>query len=280
MKKFLLFLLFLPHLVLSQVNTTGLTIVKSPVGPTDAQAGGLAAYRDTTGVKGGSPGFVNSTLYCRAIAGAGEASFEWCITAVLNNYATGGENVAGYFQGNKFSVGPTWGSVSEIADTVGAGGAAVGMEVDNWTTGLDNGLRIGVDVVVGDARVIRGQPGGGVAQATTGVRVSANGAASWANGAILRDYRNAGLVLQGPGTRGIWLQGKHTVAVDLGDVTGQTAIRLRAGGRITFDQYDQYSVRQDPVSQDLIFENAGTPLMRLTPGGHLYISGQLHQGQP
>lgn len=84
-------------------------------------------------------------------------------------------------------------------------------------------------------------------------------------------------MLQGASTRGIWLQGSAVVGIDLTGET-ETAIRLKAGSRVTFDGYDQYAVALDPGTQDLVFTNAGTVTMRLTPGGHLYISGQLHQG--
>ena len=282
MWRFFALLLFLNPAVAfaDDINTRGLAIQKDEPTLSSGEQGGLAVYRDTSGLSGGSPGFVNTTIYCRAVAAAGVTSFEWCITAVVNNYAAAGENVAGYFQGNKFSTGATWGSVSEVADTVGLAGASVGTEIDNWTTGPDNGLRIGALVVVGDARTIRGLTGGGVAQGTTGVLIAASGGtpwARWSNAALLKDYTDNGLVLQGPGTRGIWIQGQHVVALDLGDATGQTAIRLRSGGRVTFDQHDQYGVRQDPATQDLIFDNAGSVLMRLTPGGHLYLAGRIHE---
>ena len=262
------------------LNTNGL-IVRRAANASDGYMGGVNIYRDASALVGGIPWNVNVANYTRTTVGEKATTFEWNILGIMDNSATEGQNVAGYFQGNKLSTGPTWGSVSEVSDTVGAGGAALGVEIDNFTTGPDNGYRLGLDVVGGDARINRNLPGGGNAQLTTGMRVSAIQGATWANGVILRDFRGAGLVLQSTASpvRGIWFQGPYTVGLDMGDVTGQTAIRLHIGSRITFDQYDQYGVHQDPVTQDLIFDNAGTMLMRLTPGGHLYLAGKLHEGQ-
>lgn len=262
-------------------NNQGMHIQR-PAAVDDAANGGLRITRDARLV-GGTPGFVNAGLYTYTLVGPDNRAFEWNGLFIMDNYSRNGENTGAYFQGNKFSTGPTWGSVSEVADFVGAGGPAVGKEIDNWTTGPDNGMRLGLDIVVGDARTIRGLPGGGVAQATIGMRIGATSVSPWSrwtNGVVLMDYTNAGIVLQGNSTRGIWLQGEHIVALDLSSTIGQTAVRLKAGQQVCFDDWDQYCVRQDGGTHELSFTNAGNPLMRLTPGGHLYLKGQVWPNQP
>ena len=66
-------------------------------------------------------------------------------------------------------------SVSEVCclnpnDT----GAQVGKEIDVWTAGKDSGYRVGLDVLVGDANLIRGKPKQAVVEATVGFRVGQN----------------------------------------------------------------------------------------------------------
>lgn len=256
--------------------------IQRPATSRDGYYGGLHVFRDTTDVTGGLSGHVNAALFSRCIAGKNVVTFEWCNLNIVDNYAIAGENVASYSQGNKFGIGPTWGAVAEVADTVGAGGAAFGMEIDNWTTGPDNGSRFGLGIFVGDARHIRGlTTTPSTAEASYGLFIASSGNTPWArwkNGVVIKDASNAGIVLQGDSVRGLWLQGRNVVGLDLSGGETETAIRLKAGDRVTFDQYDQYAVHLDPGTQDLVFTNAGAVTMRLTPGGHLYITGQLHQG--
>ena len=261
------------------LNTTGMAIQRA-ARPDDGYKGGLSVTRDTTGMTGGTPGTVTTASFVHVIVGKLVTGFEWAHLALLDNFADAGENVAAYFQANKFGTGPTWAAVSEVSDTAGLGGAAVTHEFDNWTTGPDNGLRLGLDVLVGDARAIRGVTGSGTAQATTAIHVGASQTtpyARWRNGLILNDYLDAGIVLQGAGTRGLWFQGKHQVGIDMADAQTGTAIRLSAGQRMTFDREDRFGVHLDPVTNDLVFDKDGTATMRLTQGGDLRIAGRLTQ---
>ena len=161
------------------LNAAGLFILK-PASAIDAYEGGLRVQRDTTGLSGGTAGHVNTALMVRTIAGKDVDAFEWASLSIVDNHALRGENVGMYAQANKFSSGPTFGGVSEVNDASGLPGAAVGHEIDLFITGPDNGSRIGLDLVVGDARAARGQPRSEQAAGTTGIRVAASQGSPWA----------------------------------------------------------------------------------------------------
>lgn len=103
---------------------------------------------------GGTPGFVNSAVRVETnVSGAGAAAFEWSFLSVMNNSATGGENVGGYFQGNKVTsgAGPTWGGTIELRELVPINDpnvGTVGLEVDHRSNGTDAHFsRVGLDLV-------------------------------------------------------------------------------------------------------------------------------------
>lgn len=101
---------------------------------------------------GGTKTWVNSALYLKTTIPNNTATSEWGITSVMNNNGQG-ENVAGYFQGNRVTTtaATTWGAVIAANDQTGtSSGAIVGLELDvfsNGTTSLKN--RIGIDIVTG-----------------------------------------------------------------------------------------------------------------------------------
>ena len=131
--------------------------------------------RDTTGLSGGTPGNVNTTLYTRTTVGKDVKAFEWSALHVLDNFSDAGENVALYTQANKFGAGPTWGACIEVCDTSpGDVTGMVGMEVDLWATGPDNGSRIGIDVTLGDAKKIRGLGASDVIEGTAAIRIGSS----------------------------------------------------------------------------------------------------------
>jgi hypothetical protein len=121
--------------------------------------------------------------------------FEWSNLSLLDNYSNYGENVATYSQGNKLGTGATWAAVSEVSDTLGLGGAAVAHEFDVWTTGADDGNRIGLEIVSGDARAIRGLGRSEKADATAAIRIGQTVAtpwASWGTGLLMTgNYRDS-----------------------------------------------------------------------------------------
>lgn len=161
------------------ISPAGLHILK-PATVHDGYEGGLRVTRDTTGMAGGLPSHVNAASIILSKTGADNTALEWASVSLLENYADKGENVAFYAQANKHGTGPTWAAVSEVSDTTGKAGASVAHEFDVWTTGADNGLRIGLEIVSGDARHIRGLGKSAQADATTAVRIGQTTASPWA----------------------------------------------------------------------------------------------------
>lgn len=122
---------------------------QSTTSPTDV---GTLVVQRSVEYSGGTPGFVNSAIRADTfVDNVGAAAFEWTIVGAMHNHATGGENVGGYFQGNKYSgAGPTWAAVLEAID-LGTGDPASGLvavEVDVRGNGTDvNNNRVGIDLI-------------------------------------------------------------------------------------------------------------------------------------
>lgn len=238
---------------------------------------GNLVTRDTRGLSGGIAGHVNTALTSYTIAGKDVKQFEWNFLALLDNYADAGENCAMYAQGNKHGIGPTWGACIEACDTTPVDSTGlVGAEVDCWVTGADNGLRFGVDVVVGDSLFIRQGKRSDYAVATYGQRIAACASTPWAKwsyGSHITDYLHAGIHLESKATRAIHIEGEHVVAIDLGNNKGQTAIRLPEGGRITLDQYDQIALSR--VGDRVHLTNGATPVFSIdVVTGDIYKMGK------
>jgi hypothetical protein len=169
--------------------------------------------RDTTGCSGGTPGHVNTTTMTHCIAGRDVRAFEWAHLCLLDNHSEAGENVALYAQANKHSSGPTWGACIEACDTTpGDSTGLVGAEVDCWVSGPDNGLRYGIDVVLGDSCIHRGLPKSELVEGTAGIRVGASNVAPHAKW-----------------SRGIELTGRMDVGIDLSNCQTTAPIKLPGG---------------------------------------------------
>lgn len=227
-------------------NTNGIKINK-PAGALDAYEGGLNVTRDTTNVAGGIAGHVNAATYSYTIAGKDVQTFEWNALFLLDNYATAGENCGFYAQANTHSSGATWGGCIEVcdADVPSKNAPMRSLEVDVGASGPDNGQRYGIHLVVSDGPYGRN----GIkteAEATYAIYAGASGGSPWSSwkyGAVFRDYKNAGLYINSPNSvRGIHVEGKHVVSVDLSGSEDQTSIRMRAGQRICFDGFDDISL--------------------------------------
>jgi hypothetical protein len=100
---------------------------------------------------GGTASYVVSNNYVLSDVAAGVTNAVFSFLSVLNNEATAGENVAGYFQGNKNGTGDTWGLVAEADDTTEVAdpaGAIYAAEFDISANDTDsNGVRRGVDLI-------------------------------------------------------------------------------------------------------------------------------------
>ncbi len=134
---------------------------------------------------GGTPGFVSACRWVTTHIGPDVTSFEWNLVALIANEAKAGENCAFYAQANARNTGNTWAAVSEVCDeTYGAKSQTlVAHEFDVWCAGNDHLGRVGVHVVVGDSRAMRGVAPAGVAIGTDAIRISSNQpGARWRNG--------------------------------------------------------------------------------------------------
>ena len=199
----------------------------------------INTFRDTTGVSGGTVGYVNPNIYGRTVTGAAETSFEWTSVFVMDNYSTAGENVAMYAQGNKRSTGPTWGAVAEAKDftnTANPAAGLIGMEVNVFANGTDtNNRRIGIDLVAG-----KGVTGGTKPEIYAGIRVvpfaedTAN--AKFINGVLLQGEYTTGLNVSATAVWGIYMSGTKTVGIDLANGTHTAAaIRIKEKEKIQFN---------------------------------------------
>lgn len=149
-------------------------------GSADGYGKGLVALRDVSGASGGKRGDVNTSFMARTISGVKEIAFEWTGLFIMDNKSEQGENVAMYAQANKFDIGPTWALVAEATDTTGMAGAVVAGEFDTFVTGPDNGNRMGLDIVCGDSRYIRGMGRSDSANCTSAIRIGITRATPWA----------------------------------------------------------------------------------------------------
>ncbi len=234
---------------------------------------------------GGTTGWVNAALFQETTTGASSTSFEWGIVSVLHNYATRttlSENVGFYSQGNKMSTGHTWGGVVEMCDLTNtaatqAGDIAWGMEVDCWCNGTDGyGNRIIQNLVVGNAQQIRGLGSGAKAYADIGLRVSAYGdqAANAAcnNGIVVATGEINAVQITCSGQRAVQTTGTYVVGVDLSGAThtGGSAVRVKAGDFIAFDQFDQFRMRFNASTGFLEFFNG------VTRKGYIDMNGTDH----
>lgn len=127
---------------------------------------------------GGPVGNTLSALNVTTKVAAGVTNFEWNILGILNNFATGGQNNAGYFQGNKNSTGPTWGATIQAIEVNNVNNPTTGLvalEVDTNSNGTDaNNSRIGIDVVCG-RKLVAGVPSGPATVTAFGYRLQNSG---------------------------------------------------------------------------------------------------------
>lgn len=204
---------------------------------------------------GGTPGTVSATVRSYTEVGPDVANFEWCLLAVLDNNATAGENVAGYFQANKKSTGPTWGLVSEVRETQGSAGACVGLELDVFANGSANSSnRIGIDIVAGKAVA------GETARIGAAIRVTPQNC----------DNSNATFV------RGIVFNGMYGSIFDSQAATieaGGHAIKLASGQAIGFASDNTKNLSY--TAGALRYYNGATEMFRITDDGSIALPGAL-----
>jgi hypothetical protein len=226
--------------------------------------------RRTTSHTGGNAGFVNATLMAESFIGSGVTDIEWTILGVLHNSATEGQNVAGYFQGNKLAgAGPTWAGVVEAHDRSGISNpttSLLGLEVDVFADGTDiNSQRIGVDIVGGV----------GVSIGPTiyaGLRIGPqNGAANNCN------YTNE-VYLYGVATRGIniALAANSSIGIDVSSSTlSYAALRIGSSQYVGFDSSDVHTLGYNSGT-GLGYSVSGVLQSRLNDDGSIQYGGAAH----
>lgn len=133
------------------VDDSGGVYVYEAVGAADSGQGAAGRFDGAYSYTGGTPGDTNSVVRVNGTVSAGVADYIWPLTSVLENNATAGENVAGYFQGNKNSTGATWAGVCEAEDTTETANPANGLyalELDVVANGTDSSnTRFGTQIV-------------------------------------------------------------------------------------------------------------------------------------
>lgn len=257
-------------------NTNGLCIQKFGTA-FDGYSGGLQVLRDVSTANGGTPGFVNCANYTYTKVGPSVSQYEWNALFLLDNSAGTGENCAMYAQANAKSTGNTWAGCFEVCeDSVPSKNSQMrALEVDVGASGQDNGQRYGIHLVVSDGPA--GRNGTHTqAEATYAIHAGASGSstyARWMYGIVMRDYKNAGLYLNSSNSiRGIHVEGKHIVSLDLSGSEDATSIRMKAGQRICFDGYDNISLLW--ANGRMKFCNSNTPILEIdTITGDIYKKG-------
>lgn len=204
---------------------------------------------------GGTVGYVNSLIYLVDNAQAGITSNEWTLTSVMNNSCTNlntAQNVAGYFQGNKLSTGPTWAAVCEAIEKVATNNPVaglIGIEVDVRSNGTDSsGNRVGIDVVA-----TRYNTAGAITTTSFGVRVGNNndGANSLIGNAFSAYNCNV------------------AVAFDCANATVSSgSLRMPSGAPILFDAVGVNQLYYDGTAlrYDTLVSSIRTQIWKVTPG--------------
>lgn len=213
---------------------------------------------------GGTPGFVNSTMCLVDNVGANVAAYEWTLTAIMNNSATAGQNVAGYFQGNAQTntTGPTWAAVCELIDNSGAASPATGrvtLELDNRAVGADASTnRVTLHLVAS-------RPVGGGAAATIGAGILIDNNSDGAN----TSYQN-GIILGNKNTT------LCTFATGINMINGtytSGAIWMPTGAAILFDTPGAQQLLYD--STGLQYKSGGNTASRINADGSVAYGGSL-----
>jgi len=232
--------------------------------------GELATYNifRNPSAAGGTPGNVSNGLRVQVNVGASVAQYEWAILGVLNNKATAGENVAGYFQANKgtlgVAAGPTWGAVTEAHDKSGLSdpvSGLVSLECHISSDGTDvNTRRIGIDVV-GDIGV---SAGGDISY---GIRIGAF------NGVDANCLFYNGIYLRNKHTRAINISSTGAVGIDISGATlTAAAIRLATDQYISFVNTDTKRLRWNAGASGLVYQSGGTDKFHLRDTGGIRCS--------
>jgi hypothetical protein len=238
-------------------------LLQSTTGPTDSP---LINLQRVTSHSGGTPGYVVTPLRVQTTVGAGVTDYEWSLTAICENYATAGNNLAGYFQGHKHSTGETWAAVSECTDYNNASssvaGPMVSHEFDVTTSGLDdsgNGIRVGTDIVIT-------QTGGTSSPAEVGYGSRVN---VGSGNSVRRGYSVLGTFNQAAFDASLGTAGSRS------SVTA-SAFRSAAGQQWDFSGTGAYVLVLNPAGNVLQYLANGATVVSLDGSGNLSVAGALN----
>lgn len=177
---------------------------------------------------GGTPGNVNAGINVRSTVSAGNTNYEWAVNAIMDNYATAGENVAVAATASKQSgAGPTWSVAAHTLDyNTDPASGVLGIETLLTANGTDtNGARIVVDIAGGKLGGVGTTP-----TITSGVRIYAQSSVN-ANATFTRG------ISFGAGTFGtlIGTEGSPTVTngIDLSGITIGTSAFKSSGFNVS-----------------------------------------------
>lgn len=210
--------------------------------------------------EGGTKGFVGAALVVttNAKSATTTANYEWAGLFIMNNYvannqAGGGagsgavpQQVALYAQANKFSSSATWAACLEINDNTStvANGAAIGQEITVRSIGSDTTTpsRIGLHVAAHtpDSNDIGAEWGAAFMATTDVVKQVRFRHVLKVSGIIGDSVIHSSAVTNQNASALIRDVGSLTIGIDLSGATylSGTAIRLKAGQKLTFDGQD------------------------------------------
>lgn len=210
---------------------------------------------------GGSKGYVNAGIFVDSTSGPAAESYEWAVVGRVNNKSPAGvENVGGYFQGNMYSTGGTWGAVAEVCDMNFNGNInrreTVGIEIDNYFNGPDTSVnRIGAQIIAGDANLNRKGVAGEDGSATYALHITRQGGGAlcqWSNGVTVSNATDTSFQANATGQRAFRIIGSYAVGYETYQASlSGPAIRIGQGQTISLDRADSCKIYSAP--QSIIF---------------------------
>jgi hypothetical protein len=210
---------------------------------------------------GGTPGWVNAAQYVVTDVEDGATTFEWGITSVLNNYATAGENVAIYGQGNKYGKGPTWAGVFELRDRATLDnnvGNMRGLEIDVFS---NNPLAVGQDKIGVDIIYGRNDDAGADTTISAGIRIIpkyGSSASKCSNGIVLSGIMDTAIACDASLYRYIGLFGTSIYGFDTSGGNVQVPLKMKENTSISFDSQDKAQMKYNPDTQSFEFWYSGS----------------------
>lgn len=235
-----------------------------------------------TSQPGGQFGVVNACTVTYTHVVDGTRSLEWAAVGIIDNESAEGENCAGYFQGNAYAGGPTWGLCVDVRDC--SGGTRYGPLVNEFSIGavgpdpvsVRRGLHVCLNSAVAEPRPTEGG---------YGIKVDANDREGrrWKTGiessnSSLRSFNAAG-ASEGvdPTHRAYGATGRFIVGFDLSEASFSNGVALRIGNgqSIALEGTDTVRLRcKDGMTQLLWGDKV---LMQVDGDGNVWARGKFER---